>query len=71
MAKKKTQPKKEVEIKSEKVIIKTPKSIDWSNIADKVIIIAGQHRYMEEGREYHVTKVIAIILVEKIAAKLK
>ncbi len=71
MAKKKTQPKKEVEIKSEKVIIKTPKSIDWSNIADKVIIIAGKHRHMEEGREYQVTKEIAKILVEKNAAKLK
>jgi len=47
------------------------KSIDWNALGEKVMIIAIDHKHMEEGKEYRVTKEIAKILVEKKAAKLK
>lgn len=47
------------------------KSIDWSKLGDTVEIIAGDHKHLEAGKVYPVTKEVAKLLVEKKAAKLK
>ena len=58
----------------EKKVIKTKpakKKVDLSKLADRVDIIALENKHLQKGREYNVTKEMAIILINKGAAKLK
>ena len=47
------------------------KKVDLSKLADKVDIIALGGKHLQKGKEYNVTKEMAIILINKGAAKLK
>ncbi len=62
--------KRKIENKSENNAPKT-KSIDWTKIADKVIIVGLKGNNLIEGEEYPVTKETAKILVERKKATLK
>ena len=58
----------------EKKVIKTKpakKKVDLSKLADRVDIIALDSKHMVKDKEYNVTKEMAIILINKGAAKLK
>jgi len=56
-----------------KVIKKKPskKKVDLSKLADRVDIIALEDKHLQKEKEYNVTKEMAIILIDKGAAKLK
>ena len=73
MAKKKTQQKKVVELKSEKVIIESHKnkSIDWDGMSNEVVIVGLGGKHLIKGQDYTVTLEMAKILVTKGDAKLK
>jgi hypothetical protein len=47
------------------------KKVDLSKLADKVDIIALDGKHLQKDKEYNVTKEMAIILINKGAAKLK
>jgi len=60
------------EIKNKEVKKKpAKKKVDLSKLADKVDIIALDGKHLQKGRGYNVTKEMAIILINKGAAKLK
>jgi hypothetical protein len=68
--------KKEIKNKKQtpKTETKAPKKeskVDFSKLGDKVDIIATGDKNMKKGQEYNVTKEMAIILINKGAAKLK
>lgn len=47
------------------------KKVDFSKLADRVDITALDGKHMVKGKDYNVTKEMAIALINKGAAKLK
>jgi hypothetical protein len=47
------------------------KKVDLSKLSDRVDIIALDSKHMAKGKEHNVTKDMAIVLINKGAAKLK
>lgn len=58
--------KKKPQNKSEKKTTATKKAapIDWDAQPETVVIIAGKHKHLEEGKEYPVTKETAKLFIE-------